>query len=242
MRLQKYLASCGLASRRKCEVYILEGKVTVNGEVIDTLGTQVEEGDEVCFEGKPVQMKEDYVYYILNKPVGYVTTVQDERGRETVLDIMKDVETRIFPVGRLDYNTSGLLILTNDGELTYGLTHPKHHVNKTYEVKVRGKISEKSVRQLQSGVIIDGRKTYPAEVEIIKQTDKNSWIRLTIHEGRNRQVRKMCEVVGHQVVSLCRTSIGDIQMKGLAIGSYRPLKSEEISYLRRIAGIEVKNR
>ncbi|WP_306307349.1 pseudouridine synthase [Cellulosilyticum ruminicola] len=142
MRLQKYLAACGVASRRKCEVYITEGLVSVNGEVITTLGTTVEEGDKVRFNGELVSLEKNYVYYMLNKPTGCVTTVQDEQGRVTVLDIMEDVEERIFPVGRLDLNTSGLLILTNDGELTYGLTHPKHDVNKTYEAKVRGKVTE----------------------------------------------------------------------------------------------------
>ena len=156
MRLQKYLAACGVASRRKCEVYITEGLVSVNGEVVTTLGTTVEEGDKVRFNGELVSMEANYVYYMLNKPTGCVTTVQDEQGRATVLDIMEDVEERIFPVGRLDLNTSGLLILTNDGELTYGLTHPKHDVNKTYEVKVRGKVSDEGVRRLENGVVIDG--------------------------------------------------------------------------------------
>ena len=137
MRLQKYLANCGIASRRKCEELILEGKVSVNGQVVQELGTQVDDDDEVYYNHRRIQLEEQYVYYMLNKPAGYVTTVQDERERQTVLDLMKGVKARIFPVGRLDYNTSGLLILTNDGALTYGLTHPKHHVNKTYEVKVR---------------------------------------------------------------------------------------------------------
>ena len=142
MRLQKYLASCGIASRRKCEQLIVEGKISVNGQIVQTLGTQVNEDDEVFYDHKRVCPENKYVYYMLNKPVGYVTTVQDEKQRETVLDLMQGVKERIFPVGRLDYNTSGLLILTNDGALTYGLTHPKHHVNKTYEAKVSGKVSE----------------------------------------------------------------------------------------------------
>lgn len=236
MRLQKYLAACGVASRRKCEVYITEGLVSVNGEVITTLGTTVEEGDKVRFNGELVSLEKNYVYYMLNKPTGCVTTVQDEQGRVTVLDIMEDVEERIFPVGRLDLNTSGLLILTNDGELTYGLTHPKHDVNKTYEAKVRGKVTEESVKRLESGVVIDSRKTYPAKIKILSQNEKTTRMTITIHEGRNRQVRKMCEAVGNQVISLNRRSIGDLNLGNLKLGEYRKLTSKEINYLKKIAG------
>ena len=235
MRLQKYLATCGVASRRKCEAYILQGLVKVNGEVVTTLGTCVEEDDEVRFNDEVIRLEEKYVYYMLNKPIGYVTTVQDEQGRQTVLDIMDTVEERIFPVGRLDLNTSGLLILTNDGELTYGLTHPKHDVNKTYEVKVRGKVSELSIKRLETGVIIDGRKTYPAKVKILNQTDKTTKMTITIHEGRNRQIRKMCEAVGHQVITLKRRSIGDLNLGNLNLGEYRKLTTKEINYLKKIA-------
>lgn len=240
MRLQKYLASCGIASRRKCEQLILEGKVSVNGQVVDTLGTQVSEEDEVYYNHKRVCLEEDYVYYILNKPTGYVTTVQDEKQRATVLDLMKDVKVRIFPVGRLDYNTSGLLLLTNDGALTYGLTHPKHHVNKTYEVKVSGKVSERSLEMLRKGVMIDQRKTHPAEVEVIKENEKHTWIKITIHEGRNRQIRKMCEAVGYPVVQLKRISVGKIQLGTLKLGQYRKLTNEEVNYLKSIALLEDK--
>nr|WP_302596239.1 pseudouridine synthase [uncultured Cellulosilyticum sp.] len=236
MRLQKYLATCGVASRRKCEAYILDGLVSVNGEIVTTLGTCVEEGDEVRFNGEVITLEKHYVYYMLNKPTGCVTTVQDEQGRMTVLDIMEDVEERIFPVGRLDLNTSGLLILTNDGELTYGLTHPKHDVNKTYEVKVRGKVSEESVKRLEVGVVIDGRRTYPAKVKIMAQTEKTTRLAITIHEGRNRQVRKMCEAIGHQVVSLNRRSVGDLNLGNLKLGEYRKLTAKEVNYLKKIAG------
>ncbi len=235
MRLQKYLANCGVASRRKCEELILEGKVSVNGQVVQELGTQVKEGDEVYYNHKRIQLEEKYVYYMLNKPVGCVTTVHDERGRQTVLDLMKNVKVRIFPVGRLDYNTSGLLLLTNDGELTYGLTHPKYHVNKSYEVKVSGKISERSLNMLRQGVVIDYRKTYPAEVDVVKETEKHTWLRITIHEGRNRQIRKMCEAVKCSVVQLKRISIGDIELGCLKLGEYRPLTPKEINYLKQIA-------
>ena len=189
MRLQKYLAACGIASRRKCEAYILEGKVEVNGQVVQELGTKVEPGDKVTFGGKEVKLQEEYVYYMLNKPVGYVTTVQDEKQRQTVLDLVKDTKHRVYPVGRLDYNTSGLLLLTNDGELTYGLTHPKHHVNKCYEVKVQGVLSDEAKRALKEGVLIDGKMTYPAKVKVLRKGEKSTVFQLTIHEGRNRQVR-----------------------------------------------------
>ena len=235
MRLQKYLATCGVASRRKCEAYILQGLIKVNGKVVTTLGTCVTPDDEVRFNNEVVTLDESHVYYMLNKPTGYVTTAQDERGRQTVLDIMEGVEARIFPVGRLDLNTSGLLLLTNDGELTYGLTHPKHDVNKTYEVKVRGKVSATSIKSLEQGVMIDGRQTYPAKVKILNQTDKNTKMTITIHEGRNRQIRKMCEAVGHQVISLNRRSIGDLNLGNLKIGEYRKLTTKEVNYLKRIA-------
>ena len=239
MRLQKYLASCGIASRRKCEAYILEGKVAINGQTIQELGTKVEAGDEVTFCGKVVKMQEDYVYYMLNKPVGYVTTVQDEKQRQTVLDLVKDADHRVYPVGRLDYNTSGLLILTNDGELTYGLTHPKHHVNKCYEVKVKGHLSERAQNELKDGVVLDGRVTYPAQLKILRQEAHATIFQLTIHEGRNRQVRRMCEAVGYPVHSLKRVSIGELTLKGLKVGAYRALTDKEVNYLKQIGHLKV---
>lgn len=235
MRLQKYLASCGIASRRKCETYILEGKVAVNGKVIDTLGTQVEVGDEVTFCGKPVKLQEEYVYYMLNKPVNYVTTVQDDQHRQTVLDLIQDDVHRVYPVGRLDYNTSGLLLLTNDGELTYGLTHPKHHVNKCYEVKVRGVLSEEAKRTLKMGVLLDGKMTYPAQLKVLRKGEKSTLFQLTIHEGRNRQVRRMCEAVGYPVLSLKRVSVGKLTLGDLEVGQYRTLTEKEVSYLKRMS-------
>lgn len=235
MRLQKYLASCGIASRRKCEEYILEGKVTVNGQMIQELGTKVSDGDEVAFCGKLVTMQQENVYYMLNKPVGYVTTVQDERQRQTVLDLVKDEKHRVYPVGRLDYNTSGLLILTNDGELTYGLTHPKHHVNKCYEVKVRGVLSESAQNALKTGVVLDGKMTYPAQLKILRKGEKSTLFHLTIHEGRNRQVRRMCEAVGYPVLSLKRISVGKLTLDDLELGTYRPLTKQEVQYLKRIS-------
>ena len=238
MRLQKYLANCGVASRRKCEEIILEGRVSVNGHIITELGTLVEEHDEVFCDKKRIILNERYVYYMLNKPTGYVTTVEDEKQRNTVIELMKGVKARIYPVGRLDYNTSGLLFFTNDGDLTYGLTHPKHDVYKTYEVKVSGKVSDKSIQMLREGVVIDRRKTYPAKVEIQKQTEKHTWIQISIHEGRNRQIRKMCEAVRYPVVGLKRIAVGDIKVGNLRVGEYRSLTREEVLYLKKIVGLK----
>jgi 23S rRNA pseudouridine2605 synthase len=239
MRLQKYLASCGVASRRKCEEYILQGRVEVNGIKITELGTKVGSEDTVTCDHQIVKCVNQYEYYALNKPVGYVTTAMDEKDRPTVLDIIKDSQTRIFPVGRLDYNTSGLLILTNDGELTYALTHPKHAVNKTYHVKVKGKVSDAAISKLKNGILIDGRKTAPAIAEIIQMSPSSTMLSITIHEGRNRQIRKMCDAVGHSVLKLVRISIGDITLEGLTTGQYRKLTESEITYLKKIGGIDV---
>lgn len=239
MRLQKYLANCGVASRRKCEEYILEGRVKVNGSVITELGTQVSSDDEVMWDEKRIHYEEDYVYYLLNKPIGYVTTVKDEKDRPTVLEFFKDIDKRIFPVGRLDYYTSGLLILTNDGELTYALTHPKHAVNKTYHVKIEGNIGEEAIEKLRKGILIEGKKTAPAKVEVIKKYPNTTQLALTIHEGRNRQIRKMCEAVGHPVQQLQRISIGELVQGRLKPGQYRKLTEKEIHYLKQIGGIHV---
>ncbi|MDA3732494.1 pseudouridine synthase [Niameybacter massiliensis] len=232
MRLQKYLAQCGVGSRRKCEQYIAEGKVKVNGQVVTEQGVQVEEGDEVLFENQPVQEEEQLVYYLLNKPTGYITSVADEKDRPTVLDLVKNIPYRIFPVGRLDYNTTGLLILTNDGELTYALTHPKHHVDKTYVVKVKGDIRPSTLQKLQQGVVIDGYLTAPAKTKVIRQNGATTTFSLTIHEGRNRQVRKMCAAVGYDVLRLTRVSMGSLELGDLESGSYRPLTRQEVNYLK----------
>ena len=236
MRLQKYLATAGIASRRVCEQYILEGRVEVNGETVTELGRKVENNDKVVFDNKLVQLNNNYVYYLLNKPTGYVTTVKDEKQRPTVMDLIKDTKNRVFPVGRLDYNTSGLLILTNDGQLTYELTHPKHNINKIYQVKVKGKVTQKELVRLSEGVFIDGRKTAPAKVERIKENQASTVLSITIHEGRNRQIRKMCEAVNHEVLTLKRIAIGKIKLEDLKPGEYRHLTQEEIEYLKNTSG------
>ncbi|MEG1637114.1 MAG: pseudouridine synthase [Cellulosilyticaceae bacterium] len=232
MRLQKYLAQAGVASRRKSEEYILQGRVKVNGEVVKELGTIVKEGDNVAFDNKPIKAEENIQYYMLNKPTGYITSASDEKDRETVLDLMAEVHERIFPVGRLDYNTSGLLILTNDGELTYKLTHPKHHVDKTYVAKVRGDVRIEDVKRLEKGVEIDDYTTAPAKVKVIKRMGNSTTLSITIHEGRNRQVRKMCSAIGYDVFHLRRVSIGKLEIGDLQVGKWRKLKLAEITYLK----------
>lgn len=233
MRLQKFLSSAGIASRRKCEELILDGKVLVNGNTVKELGTKVNPDiDEVIYNGEKVELPEEkHVYILLNKPIGYVTTANDQFGRDTVLDLVKKVNKRIVPVGRLDMFTSGALILTDDGDFVYKVTHPKHEITKTYTVTVRGMVEERDVQKLRDGVIIDENyTTKPAEAKIIKiDKEKNqSRMEIKIHEGKNRQVRKMCEAIGRKVLALHRTKIGNIGVKDLKIGTWRYLNDKEV--------------
>ena len=234
-RLQKFLANAGIASRRKCEELILNGKVEVNGEIVTELGTKVSDKDTVKYNGKIVKPEEEKVYILLNKPIGYVTTAKDQFNRETVLDLIK-INKRIVPVGRLDMYTSGALILTNDGEFINRLTHPKNEVNKTYNVTVKGNITKEDVENLQKGIEIDdGYITKPAKVKILKiDEEKNiSRIQITIHEGKNRQVRKMCEAINKKVLALHRSKIGNIEVNNLKVGNWRYLTNKEIENLHK---------
>ena len=229
-RLQKYLADCGIASRRKCEELILDGKVEVNGEVVTTLGTKVEDGDIVKYNGKEVKKVDEKVYILLNKPIGYVTTAKDQFGRDTVLDLV-NVDKRIVPVGRLDMYTSGALLLTNDGDFVNKLTHPKNEINKTYNVTVVGTVTNQDVKKLEDGVVIDKNyKTRPAKVKILKIDEEKdiSRIQITIHEGKNRQVRKMCEAIDKKVLALHRCKIGTLDVKSLKLGEWRYLTNKEL--------------
>jgi len=233
IRLQKYLASNGIASRRKCEEFILDGKVSVNGKVIDELGYKVDPfKDKIEFCGKKVEKESKLVYILLNKPIGYVTTVKDQFQRDTVMSLVK-VKERIVPVGRLDMYTSGAIILTNDGDFVYKVTHPKHEITKTYNATISGIITQEEVEKLKSGVEIEDYKTRPAKVKILKtDLEKNiSRLQITIHEGKNRQVRKMCEAVNHKVIALHRSKIGDIDVKDLELGKWRYLKNFEVEKL-----------
>ncbi len=232
IRLQKYLAEAGIASRRKCEEYIEQGRVKVNNEVA-ILGTKVNpEEDIVLFDNKKIDKKEELVYILLNKPIGYVTTSKDQFSRDSVLDLVK-VKQRIVPVGRLDMYTSGALLLSNDGDFVYKITHPKHETNKTYTVTVKGIVTNEEVEQLEKGVEIEDYVTKPAKVRILKtDIEKDiSRLEITIHEGKNRQVRKMCEAVGRKVQALHRSKIGNIEVKDLKLGTWRYLNEKEIKYL-----------
>ena len=232
-RLQKYLAECGIASRRKCEEYIIQGKVQVNGKTITELGVKVNpEKDKITFEGKNVKQEERKVYILLNKPIGYVTTVKDQFNRDSVLDLVK-TNKRLVPVGRLDMYTSGALILTNDGDFVYKVTHPKHEITKTYTVTVKGIIKNEEVEQLRKGVKIDDYTTRPAKVKILKTDEEKdiSRLEITIHEGKNRQVRRMCESVGRRVIALHRSKIGNIGVKDIELGKWRYLKDFEVKTL-----------
>ena len=232
-RLQKFLANAGIASRRKCEELILDGKVEVNGTIVTELGTKVSEKDIVKYNGKIVKTEEEKIYILLNKPIGYVTTAKDQFNRDTVLDLIK-INKRIVPVGRLDMYTSGALILTNDGEFVNMLTHPKNEIDKTYNVTVKGNVTNDDIEQLQKGVKIDDEYiTKPAKVKILKiDKEKNiSRIQITIHDGKNRQVRKMCEAINKKVLALHRCKIGNIEVKDLKVGNWRYLTKKEVENL-----------
>ena len=231
IRLQKFMADSGIASRRKCEEIILSGRVKVNGVTVTELGTKVDDSDTVSVDGKDIRPKDKKVYILLNKPSGYLTTVGDDFGRPTVMDLIQDeIHTRIFPVGRLDLETEGLLLMTNDGELSYNLTHPKHNFYKTYEVYLNDIPNLGVVEKLKKGVIIDGRKTAPAKVEWIR----DNILHISIHEGRNRQIRKMAEALGFKVEYLRRISMGNIILGNLPLGRFRHLNDNEIRYLKGV--------
>ena len=224
IRLQKYLADAGIAPRRKAEELIKQGKVYVNGKIVNALGTKVTPNvDEIRYEGKKVEIEEKYIYILLNKPIGYVTTVKDQFNRDSVMDLVK-IRKRLVPVGRLDMYTSGALILTNDGEFVYKVTHPKHEIEKTYTVTIKGIIKKEEVKNLEIGVDIGEYITKPAKVKILKTDEEKNISRLeiTIHEGKNRQVRKMCEAIGHSVLALHRSKIAGIGVKDI------PLRKMEI--------------
>ncbi len=231
VRLQKYLANCGIASRRKAEELIINGKISVNGKVITELGTKINPSvDKVLYNGKEVKLEDENVYILLNKPIGYVTTAKDQFGRDSVMDLVK-VKERIVPVGRLDMYTSGALILTNDGDFVYQVTHPKHEIEKTYTVTIKGIVTNEEVERLRKGVKIEEYITKEAKVKILKTDEEKNQSRLeiTIHEGKNRQVRKMCEAIGHKVLALHRSKIAGIGVKDLKLGKWRYLSKTEVN-------------
>lgn len=235
VRLQKYLAECGLGSRRAIERFVREGRITVNGMPV-TLGQKINpETDKVLIDAQPIVLKiPEKVYILLNKPRGFVTTASDELGRPTVIDLVKKVNARIFPVGRLDLDVEGALILTNDGELANKLLHPSSKVPKTYIAIVKGFITTLAVKNLQEGVILEDGKTSPAEVKVLSRTLNCSKIQLTIHEGKKREVKRMCDAVGFPLISLRRTSFAGVSLGELPVGEWRKLTPEEVSRLKKM--------
>ncbi len=235
MRLQKYIAKCGVTSRRKAEELILATRVRVNGKLIEELGSKVDPNrDIVEVDGRIISLEKEKTYLALNKPVGYVTTLKDEHNRKTVVDLIKGVDTRVYPVGRLDIDTEGLLILTNDGDLTYKLTHPSFEVEKTYLALVAGRPLEEELSRFRKGLMVDGIRTAPAKVRVIQTYEKTSLLEIKIHEGRNRQVRKMCSAINHPVEKLKRISFGSLGLEGIKLGEFRELSKDEVKELMEL--------
>ena len=237
MRINKFLAECGIASRRNCETLVTAGRVKVNGKTVTMLATDVDpEFDLVSVDEKPVMPIARHLYLALNKPKGYVCTTNDEFGRKTVMDFFegKYPGKRIFPVGRLDYDTEGLLILTTDGDLSNRLMHPRNEIPKTYVAKIEGEIAESDLNKLRQGVILDGVKTKKCKVRLLGTENNVSRVEVVITEGRNRQVRRMFESINRDVIFLKRTAIGDIKLGGLYRGNFRELKENEIEYLKNV--------
>ena len=234
MRINKFLALAGLGSRRKVEELIISSKIKVNGKIVKDLATDIKDTDIVYFENRPLRPVSNFVYYKLHKPKGYVTTASDDKGRKTVLDLLRGVHTRVYPVGRLDYDTEGLLLLTNDGEITNILTKPNSEIKKTYSVHIEGTISKEEIKKLCSGVNIGDYTTKPCSVELIEETANMSKLIVTITEGKNRQIRRMFESIGKNVVFLRRTQIGEIVLGGLSRGEYKELSAKELKYLNTL--------
>ena len=234
MRINKFLALSGVASRRACDKLILDGLVTVNGKVC-SLGTDIDEvNDTVCVDGKKINQKKKYTYYMMNKPKGYVCTVKDDKDRKTVMDLLPDNVGRVFPVGRLDYDSEGLLIFTDDGDLCNRLLHPSSEIPKTYLVRIEGDLPNESIDKLKRGVYIDGVKTKKFNIKIVDQTKTFTKYHVTVTEGRNREIRKMFLTAGKEVKFLKRIKIGDLGMGGLDRGAVRKLTQDEIEYLKNL--------
>lgn len=237
MRINKYLADCGLGSRRKCEQLVLDGRVKKNGRVVKELATEIDPAlDAVAVDGKTVSVTERRVYIMLNKPKGYICSTADEKGRKTVLDLLKGKydRCRLFPVGRLDYDTEGLLLLTNDGETANRIAHPRNEIAKTYVAKIEGEIAESDLDILRRGVILDGVKTKKCRIKLLEFSDNISRLEVVITEGRNRQVRRMFESINREVIFLKRTAIGDLRLGGLYRGESRELNEKEIFYITNL--------
>ncbi|HCB93710.1 MAG TPA: pseudouridine synthase [Selenomonas sp.] len=236
-RLQKIISTAGIASRRAAEKMILEGRVTLDGVVVKELGTKCEASEHtICVDGKRLESVDEKIYLLLNKPRGYLSTAKDDRGRKTVLELMPEISQRVYPVGRLDYQTEGALLITNDGALMHGLLHPAFEVEKTYKAAIWGRLTDMDVNLLRTGIKLEEGMTAPAKVEVLSQNGMEAKLEITIHEGRNRQVRRMLAAVECDVKSLERIRFAGLSLKGLARGKYRRLTEEEIAHLYRLAG------
>ena len=232
--MQKYMARCGVASRRKCEELITDKKVSVNGQIVDSLGSKINPDiDKVMVNGKYIKLEEKKVYIMLNKPEGYVTTNSDEKGRKTILDLVK-VPERIYPIGRLDYDSSGLLLLTNDGDIYNKIIHPRVKLNKKYMVKVKGAFTLDEIKKFESGIDIGGYITADAKINTVNKFKNSSEVCVIIHEGKNRQIRKMCAALSHDVISLKRVEIGKLNLGNLEKGKWRELSLEELKYINSL--------
>ncbi len=235
IRLQKYLALCGVASRRNSEKMILDGRVSVNGNIVTQMGVQIDETcDTVRVDGEVIHPEEEKHYIAYNKPIGEVTTVSDPEGRTTVMDKFRDYPVRLFPVGRLDYDSEGLLLLTNDGDMMNRVLHPSREVLKVYWTKVSNHVTPEEITALRKGVMIDGKMTSPASVRLIRENTFDTVLLISIHEGRNRQVRRMAEAIGHKVIALRRVGFGPVLLGDLPTGMWRPLTHDEIEKLKQI--------
>lgn len=241
-RLQKIISQAGIASRRAAEKMIEEGRVTVDG-VVASLGAQADaDSQAICVDGEPIRRAEAHVYFLLNKPKGYISTAKDDRGRKTVLDLLPEVDARIYPVGRLDNGTEGLLLLTNDGELMNGLLHPARKIWKTYIAQVEGRLEKPELQKLKNGVTLEDGVTAPAKIRVLDWDQKSGRTKLeiSIHEGKNRQVRRMCEAVGHSVQALKRTEFAGLSLSGVKRGEYRALSADEVAYLYELANLPMR--
>lgn len=235
IRLQKYFTDCGVLSRRAAEAEIAAGRVKVNG-VVAEVGQKIQPGvDRVEYRGKPVLMPAHtgHTYVMLNKPRGYLTSMTDDRGRRCVTELVADVGKRIYPVGRLDLESEGFLLLTDDGDLTYKLTHPRHEIPKIYHVKLAGDVTEEEIEALSQPIELDGYLTQPVEIELVSRRDNATTLRMTLYEGRNRQIRRTCAARGYKVLRLCRVAIGDLKLGNLAPGKWRYLTRSQVEYLKK---------
>lgn len=237
MRLAKFLALSGVASRRRAETMIAQGRVSVNGQVVYKPQHRVSGSDLVLLDGKLVEGPEEKKYILLNKPGGYISTVLDTHQRPTVMNLIRNESSRLYPVGRLDYDTTGVLLLTNDGELAYRLTHPRYKVNKEYQAQVRGKPGRQALETVQKGIMIDDVKTAPAKVKVLKSDNVSSLLLITLREGKKRQVKKMCAAIGHPVINLDRVSFAGLRYDKVERGKYRYLTGSEISRLYKLVGM-----